>query len=495
MYRSRRHFVFFLEERGQLCRIKEPVRAELEITEIADRITKSGGPALLFENVIKIDGKKSDFPLLINAFGTWKRMAWALGVEDIEEIAVEIDGLIKTQPPSGLLDKLKMLPKLARFGSFLPKTVSSGPCQEIVQKEPDLRVLPSLKCWPGDGGPYITYPIVFTNDPDTGIRNVGTYRMQVFDQKTTAMHWQIHKGGSKHFQRYRELKKKIPVAVAIGGDPVYSYAATAPMPDNADELILAGFLRKKGVELVRCKTIEMEVPADADFVIEGFVDPSEPLVKEGPFGDHTGYYSLADDYPRFHVTAITHRKDPIYLTTIVGPPIQEDGFIGKASERIFLPLVRMTFPEIKDLCVPIETCFHNLAIVSIKKQYPGHAKKIMHSLWGTGQLMFSKCIIAVDEDVNVQNLPEVAWRVSNNIDARRDVIFAEGPVDALDHAAPQFAYGSKMGIDATRKWKEEGFTREWPEVLRMSEEVKKRVDEIWTKLGIFSLRLPRNTIS
>ncbi len=495
MYQSLRSFVQFLEERGTLVRIKEPVSADLEITEIADRTTKSGGPALLFENVVKMDGKKSDFPLLINAFGTWKRMAWGLGVEEVEEISREIDGIIKTQPPSGLLDKLKMLPRLAKFGSFLPKTVSSGPCQEVVLPEPDLSILPYLKCWPGDGGPYITYPIVFTNDPDTGIRNVGTYRMQVFDRKTTGMHWQIHKGGSKHFQRYRELKEKIPVAVAIGGDPAISYSATAPMPDNTDELILTGFLRKKAVELVRCKTIEMEVPADSDFVIEGYVDPTEPLVREGPFGDHTGYYSLADDYPLFHVTAITHRKDPIYLTTIVGPPIQEDGFIGKASERIFLPLVRMTFPEIKDLCVPIETCFHNLAIVSIKKQYPGHAKKIMHSLWGTGQLMFSKCIVVVDEEVNVQNLAEVAWRVSNNIDARRDVIFAEGPVDALDHAAPQFAYGSKMGIDATRKWKEEGFNREWPEVLRMSPEVKKRVDELWTRFGISSRRSPRNTTS
>ncbi|MBI4374134.1 MAG: UbiD family decarboxylase, partial [Deltaproteobacteria bacterium] len=298
------------------------------------------------------------------------------------------------------------------------------------------------------------------------------------------MHWQIHKDGARHAQKYRELKKKIPVAVCLGGDPCYGYAATAPLPSNVDELILAGFLRKKGVELIKCRTVDMEVPSDVDFVIEGYVDPAEPLVKEGPFGDHTGYYSLADDYPLFHVTAITHRKGPIYPTIIVGPPIQEDGWIGKASERIFLPLIKMTFPEICDLCVPVETCFHNLAIVSIKKQYPGHAKKIMHSIWGTGQMMFSKCIIVVDEDVNVQNLAEVAWRVSNNIDARRDIIFSEGPVDALDHAAPQFAYGSKMGIDATRKLKEEGFSRDWPEVLKMSPEVKKRVDELWKKMGI-----------
>jgi 4-hydroxy-3-polyprenylbenzoate decarboxylase len=484
MFESLRQFIAFLEERKQLVRIQEPVKADLEITEITDRVTKAGGPALLFENVVKVDGSKSDFPLLINAYGTWKRMAWALGVEDVEEIASEIDALIKTAPPSSFFEKLRMLPKLAKIGSFLPKTVAKGACQDVVLPEPDLSILPYLKCWPGDGGPFITLPVVITKDPDTGIRNVGTYRMQVFDRKTTGMHWQIHKGGSKHFQRYKELNRKIPVAVCLGGDPVLGYAATAPMPDNFDELMLAGFIRKKAVEMVKCRTIDLEVPADADFVLEGYVDPSEPLVMEGPFGDHTGYYSLADLYPLFHVTAVTHRKDPVYPTTIVGPPLQEDGFLGKATERIFLPLVKMTFPEIKDMHLPIETCFHNLAIVSIKKQYPGHAKKIMHSFWGTGQLMFTKCLIVVDEDVNVQNLAEVAWRVSNNIDAERDVIFAEGPVDALDHAAEQFAYGSKMGIDATKKWKEEGFQREWPEVLKMSREVQKRIDDIWNKLGI-----------
>ncbi len=484
MYRSLHQFVSFLEERKNLVRIQEPVKADLEITEITDRVTKSGGPALLFENVVKVDGRRSDFPVLINTYGTWKRMAWALGVENVEEIAQEIEALIKTEPPTSLIDKLKMLPKLAKLGSFLPKNVSRGTCQEVVMTDPDLSILPYLKCWPGDGGPFITLPVVLTKDPETGIRNVGTYRMQFFDGKKAAMHWQIHKGGSKHFQRSQELKKKIPVAVCLGGDPVYGYAATAPMPDNFDELLLAGFIRKKPVELVKCRTIDMEVPADCDFVIEGYVDPTEPLVTEGPFGDHTGYYSLADDYPLFHVTAITHRKDPIYPTIIVGPPLQEDGFMGKASERIFLPLIKTTFPEIRDMHLPIETCFHNLAIVSIKKQYPGHAKKIMHSFWGTGQLMFTKCLIVVDEDVNVQDLREVAWRVSNNIDARRDVVFSEGPVDALDHAADQFAYGSKMGIDATRKWKEEGFQREWPEVIRMSPEVKKRIDEIWNKLNV-----------
>ncbi len=487
MYKSLQDFVKFLEERKELLRIAEPIKADLEITEITDRVTKAGGPALLFENVIKVDGTRSEFPILINAYGTWKRMAWALGVEDVEEIAREIEDLIKTQPPSGLLEKFRMLPKLAKIGSYMPKKVSKGACQDVVHTDPDLSIIPYLKCWPDDGGPYITLPAVVSKDPDTGIRNVGTYRIQIFDKKTCGMHWQIHKGGSKHFQRYKELKQKIPVAVCLGGDPALAYAGTAPMPDNFDEFMLAGFLRKKAVEMVPCKTIDLEVPADCDFVIEGYVDPEEPLVMEGPFGDHTGYYSLADLYPKFHVTAITHRRDPIYSTIIVGPPLQEDGFLGKATERIFLPLIKMTFPEIHDMHLPIETCFHNLAIVSIKKQYPGHAKKIMHSFWGTGQLMFTKALIIVDEDVNVQDLKEVAWRVSNNIDAKRDFVFAEGPVDALDHAADQFAYGSKLGIDATRKWKEEGFTREWPEVVRMSPEVKTRVDgmsEIWRKLGI-----------
>lgn len=483
MYNSLRHFVDFLASKGQLVRITEQVRAELEITEITDRVTKAGGPALLFENVITVHGEKSQFPLLINTYGTWQRMAWALGVEDIEQIAHEIDEILKTQPPSGFLDKLMMLPKLARLGSYLPKSVKSGACQQVVRETVDLSILPYLKCWPLDGGPYITYPVVMTKDPESGIRNVGTYRMQVFDKQTTGMHWQIHKGGSKHFQRYRELKKKIPVAVILGGDPVYGYAATAPLPDNIDEMILAGFIRKQGVEMVPCKTIDMEVPADADFVLEGYVDPTEPLVKEGPFGDHTGYYSLADDYPLFHVTAITHRKDAIYPTTIVGPPLQEDGFIGKASERIFLPLIKTTFPEVRDMHLPIEACFHNLVIVSLKKQYPGHAKKIMHSFWGMGQLMFSKCIIVVDEDVDVQNLGEVTWRVATHIDPKRDIIFAEGPLDALDHSADAFAYGSKMGIDATTKWKEEGFTREWPPLIKMSDDVKKKIDKIWSSLS------------
>jgi 4-hydroxy-3-polyprenylbenzoate decarboxylase len=483
-YSSLQSFIEFLEERKNLVRITHPVKADREITEITDRVTKAGGPALLFDNVIKLDGTPSEYPLLINAYGTAERMAWALGVDHVETIASELKELLHMQPPDGLWEKLKMLPKLAQFAKFPPKKVSSGACQELQQEEINLSALPVLNCWPEDGGPFITLPCVYTKHPDTGIRNVGTYRMQVFDQKTTGMHWQIHKGGSQHFLRYKELGKKIPVAVAIGGDPVMLYAATAPMPDNVDELVLAGFIRKKPVQLVPCKTIDMEVSADADFVIEGYVDPTEDLVSEGPFGDHTGYYSLADQYPQFHVTAITHRKKPIYHTTIVGPPLQEDGFIGQATERIFLPLLQMTFPEIVDMHIPIDTCFHNLAIVSIKKQYPGHTRKLMHSLWGMGQLMFSKMIVIVDPDVDVHNLQEVAWRAANNIDPRRDFMFTEGPLDALDHSADKFAFGSKVGIDATSKTTEEGHLREWPKPIKMDERTIKQIDSIWQQLGI-----------
>lgn len=358
------------------------------------------------------------------------------------------------------------------------------PCQEVVIDPPNLYRLPIPKCWPGDGGPYITLGNVITKDPETGIRNVGLYRIQIFDEKTTAMHWQIHKVGSRHFDKYKEIKKKIDVAVFLGGDPVLTYAGSAPLPDMMDEILFAGFLRKKGFEMVKCKTIDLEVPADADFVIEGFVDPTESPVKEGPFGDHTGYYSLTDNYPLFHVTAITHRKEAIFPSTIVGPPPMEDAYLGKATERIFLPLLRTTFPEIVDMHLPIEGAFHNLAIVSIKKGYPGHARKIMHSLWGTGQLMFTKCVVVVDHDVNVQNLKEVTWHLTANLDPKRDFLFSEGATDALDHASPTFGVGSKIGIDGTRKWKDEPGCREWPDVIQMSPEVKTKIDALWTKLGI-----------
>lgn len=478
-FRSLSDFVLFLEERKQLVRIREKVSPRLEITEIADRVVKGEGPALLFENV-----EGSDFPLLINALGTEKRMAWALGVKRLDALAKELGNLIRTQPPQRLMDKIKMVPKLAQVAKFLPQYVKHGPCQQVIMDPPDLSKLPILKCWPQDGGKFITFGLVFTKDPDNHVRNIGIYRMQVLDNKSTAMHWQMHKTGRRHFERYKELGQKMPVAVAIGGDPALTWAACAPMPDGIDECLLAGFVRKSPVRLVPAMTQELHVPADADFILEGYVDPEEAFVTEGPFGDHTGYYTPQEPFPKFHITALTHRQQPIYFTTVVGIPPMEDGPMGKAVERIFLPLLQMTFPEVKDMNVPAVACFHNLAVVAIKKHYPGHARKIMHSLWGMGQMMTNKCLIVVDHDVDVQNLYEVAWRVSNNIDAKRDVVFVDGPVDHLDHAAPHQFVGSKMGIDATRKWLEEEHYRPWPEDIRMDSKVKAKVDVLWKNLGI-----------
>ncbi len=479
-YNSLADFVQFLENKRQLKIISVEVNPILEITEIADRAVKDSGPALLFENV-----KGSRFPLLINAFGSYQRMAWSLGVDHLDEIAKQIRELLRSQPPSTFVEKLKMLPKLFQLSSYAPKTVGHGTCQDVVLTgdDVDLDIMPIMKCWPDDAERYFTLPLVITKDPDTGIRNVGMYRMQVFDKKTTGMHWQIHKVGARHYRRHCELNARMPVAVTIGGDPANTYASTAPMPDPFDEFLLSGFLRKKAVELVRCKTIDLEVPADSDFVLEGYVDPGE-LRTEGKFGDHTGFYSLEEDYPVFHITAITHKKDPIYFSTIVGKPPMEDAYMGKATERLFLPLIQMTIPEIVDINMPIEGVFHNIAIVSIKKQFPGHAQKVMYGLWGLGQMSFAKCIMVVDEDVDVQNLKEVTWRVGNNIDPRRDTIFVDGPVDALDHASQKPCMGSKIGIDATKKLPEEGFTRRWPDVIKMSDDVKKKIDEIWKDLGI-----------
>ncbi|MFQ5684539.1 MAG: menaquinone biosynthesis decarboxylase [Candidatus Binatia bacterium] len=478
-YNSLQEFVQVLEQRGELKRITYPVKPELEITEIADRVMKNGGPALLFENVV---GKK--IPVLINAFGSAKRMALALGVEAIEEIAREIDRLTQTKPPGSLWEKLRMLPEMAHLAAIAPKVVKEGACQEVIQQNPDLNALPVLTCWPGDGGPFITLPMVISREPYKGNRNVGLYRMQLFDNHTTAMHWHLHKVGARHFQRQRGQKGRMELAACLGGDPALIYAATAPLPDQIDELLFTGFLRKKRLELVKAITVDVDVPANSDIVIEGYIDPSEPLRKEGPFGDHTGFYSLADDYPAFHVTCITHKKDPIYPTTIVGRPPMEDAYLGKASERIFLPLLRLTFPEIVDMNLPVHGVFHNLAIVSIKKEYPAQARKIMHGLWGMGQMMFTKIIIVVDHDVNVHDPAEVTWIVGNHIDPKRDILFVEGPVDILDHAAPLMGYGSKVGIDATRKWKSEGFDREWPGPIVMDETTKKYIDSIWEKLGI-----------
>lgn len=478
-YNSLSEFIQVLEREGELKRIAHPVRPELEITEIADRVMKAGGPALLFENVV---GRQ--IPVLINAFGSTKRMALALGVNDIEAHAGEIAKLIQTRPPKSFKDKFQLLGELIKLAGIPPKIVSDGACREVVHREPDLSLLPVLTCWPGDAGPFITLPMVFSKDPAKGTRNVGLYRMQVFDQRTTGMHWHPHKVGARHFQRQKETSGRLELAACLGGDPAMIYAATAPLPDQIDEILFAGFLRKKSVELVKGMTVNVEVPANSDIVIEGYVDPMEPLRREGPFGDHTGFYSLADEYPVFHVTCITHRKNPIYPTTIVGRPPMEDAYLGKATERLFLPLVRVTLPEIVDMNLPIHGVFHNLAIVSIQKEYPAHARKVMHALWGLGQMMFTKTLMVVDHDVNVHDLAEVTWVVGNHIDPKRDLVFVDGPVDVLDHAAPQLGYGSKVGIDATRKWRGEGFEREWPDPIVMDEKTKKYIDSIWNKLGL-----------
>jgi 4-hydroxy-3-polyprenylbenzoate decarboxylase len=478
-YNSLLQFVEVLSQEGELHRVTYPVRAELEITEIADRVMKSGGPALLFENVV---GK--NIPVLINAFGSTKRMALALGVRDIEDIAGEIGKLIQTKPPKSFKDKVRLAGELLKLAGIPPKIVNDGACREVIQREPDLNILPALTCWPGDAGPFITLPMVFSKDPVNGTRNVGLYRLQIFDQRTTGMHWHLHKIGARQFHRQRVTNGRFELAVCLGGDPTMIYAATAPLPDQIDEILFSGFLRKKSVELIKCLTVDIEVPANSDIVIEGYVDPSEPLRREGPFGDHTGFYSLADDYPVFHVTCITHRKAPIYPTTIVGRPPMEDAFLGKATERIFLPLLRVTLPEIVDMNLPIHGVFHNLAIISIKKEYPAHARKVMHALWGLGQMMFTKILIVVDHDVNVHDLAEVTWIAGNHIDPKRDTVFVEGPVDVLDHAAPFLGYGSKIGIDATRKWPGEGFDREWPDPIVMDDRTKEYVDSIWEKLGL-----------
>ncbi|MFH1563143.1 MAG: menaquinone biosynthesis decarboxylase [Nitrospirota bacterium] len=474
-YKSLHEFIEELERVGELKRIKTKVSPILEITEITDRVCKNQGPALLFEEV-----EGYSIPVLINAFGSMERMAKALGVNDINNLAAEIESLIKPEIPDTFIDKLKLIPKVSQLASFFPKKVSTGLCKEVTKDNLDF--LPILKCWPEDGGRFLTLPIVITKNPQTEIRNLGMYRMQVYDSKTTGMHWHPHKVGAKHYQLYKELGEKMPVAVCLGGDPAITYAATAPLPDDIDELLFAGFLRKKPVEIVPCETIDLEVPANSEFVIEGYVDPQEEWRCEGPFGDHTGYYSLEDNFPVFHITGITHRKNPIYPATIVGKPPMEDCFMAKATERIFLPLIKLILPEIIDINLPIEGVFHNLALVSIKKSYPGQAKKVMHALWGLGQLMFTKIIVVVDENVDVQNGQEVIWRMGNNVDPMRDFVFVEGPVDTLDHAAPYSGFGSKVGIDATRKLKEEGFNRPWPEEIKMSKEVKKKIDSIWHEL-------------
>jgi 4-hydroxy-3-polyprenylbenzoate decarboxylase len=403
-------------------------------------------------------------------------------VKALDGLAKEIDELATPKIPGGLLDAMKMLPMVNRLRDLMPKTVSSAPCQEVVRKDGTLDELPILKCWPEDGGRYVTLPLVFTRDPESGARNIGTYRMQVYDGRTTGMHWQRHKGGAQHHRVAERLGTRLPVAVALGADPATTYAATAPMPEGLDELMLAGFLRRGRVELVKCVTVDLEVPANAQIVLEGYVDSGERR-QEGPFGDHTGFYSHVDDYPVFHLTCVTQRKRPVYLTTIVGIPPMEDYYLGKASERIFLPLIRKTLPEIVDMHFPAAGIFHNLVFVSIDKRYPGHARKIMNAFWGLGQLMFSKTIIVVDKDVNVQNEAEVAWIVGTHYDPQRDIQFTRGPVDDLEDASDLPAFGSKMGIDATRKWSSEGFTRPWPKRIATTEQAGRKAEAIWEKIG------------
>jgi 4-hydroxy-3-polyprenylbenzoate decarboxylase len=524
-YNDLREWITALERAGELRRIRTEVDPVLEIAEITDRVSKSqdkngvfGGPALLFEKP-----RGSDIPVLINQFGSERRMRMALKVDSLGEVADRIRQFMDVKSPQGFLDKVKMLPMLAEMGKFFPKTVSTGPCKENIRRDNfSLSHLPILQCWPKDAGRFITLPCVVTRDPNTSKRNVGMYRMQVYDDKTTGMHWQRQKVAAEHyremlrrgaagqgdpiFQRrgdvgrpssvdimartsggsvvpYGELPKgRMDVAVAIGTDPALTFSAIVPAPPDIEEYLIAGFLRQSPVELVKCETVDLEVPAASEMVLEGYVNLDE-LRTEGPFGDHTGFYSLDDLYPVFHLTCVTHRNNPIYATTIVGKPPQEDAYMGKAVERIFLPLMRLTIPELVDVNLPIEGVFHNLMVVSIRKSYPGQARKVMNAIWSLGQAMFTKCILVVDEDVDVQNIGEVTLKALNNIDPERDIQFTLGPVDSLDHASRLPNYGSKMGIDATRKWSTEGFSRPWPDEIAMDRKTKALVDSKWKSLA------------
>jgi 4-hydroxy-3-polyprenylbenzoate decarboxylase len=525
---SFRDFVNALDAAGELKRFSQPVATELEITEIADREMKlpGGGKALLFEKPT-VNGVVSPFPVAINTLGSHKRMAMSMGAESVDEVANELGALMKAKPPTSFKEAIKLLSLALDLRHAKPKTVKSGSCKDVVHRfdaaagrsqmadggkpnsqlptpvsspanlpsiggaiqlpptsptPPTLLNLPVLKCWPLDGGRFITLPCVVTRDPDTGERNLGMYRIQIYDDKTTGMHWQLQKVAARHGRRYYERGERMPVAIFIGGDPMFPFAATAPLPDGLDEFLLAGYLRKKSVELVKCETNDLEVPANADFVIEGYIDPTEPLRDEGPFGDHTGYYTLPEPYPVFHVTAITHRKDAVYPATIVGIPPMEDFYIGGASVKLFLPIFKMNFPEIVDIALPAEGVFHNLVFVSIKKTYPMQAYKIMHGLWGMGQMMFTKFIVVVDADVNVHNTSEVLFHLTANTDPQRDSIFTKGPSDVLDHATSEIAIGSKMGIDATKKIPGEGFKRVWPPLIKMDEAVKAKVEKLFKKI-------------
>ncbi len=533
-YDDLRDWIQALDRAGELKRIRTEADPILEIAEIADRVSKSkdkdkdqqgtvGGKALLFENLKGYPGSQ----LLINQFGSARRMRLALEVDSLDEIADRIRGFMDVKSPQGFLDKVKMLPMLAEMGKFFPKTVATGPCKEVIKRDNfSLLDFPILQCWPKDGGRFITLPCVITRDPKTGKRNVGMYRMQIYDERTTGMHWQRQKVAAEHYRDHMRNAAaarnvgtgappfasfakggnaaavdimarssggamlaegdrpsgKMEVAVAIGTEPALTFSAIVPAPPDVEEFIIAGFLRQKPVELVKCETVDLEVPAHAEIILEGYVNLDE-LRTEGPFGDHTGFYSLEDEYPVFHVTCVTHRKDPIYATTVVGKPPQEDAWMGKAVERIFLPLMKLTIPELVDINLPIEGVFHNLMLVSIRKSYPGQARKVMNAIWSLGQAMFTKCIIVVDEDVDVQDIADVTLKVLNHIDPERDIQFTMGPVDSLDHAARLANYGSKMGIDATRKWSTEGFARPWPDEIVMDAKTRALVDGKWKALA------------
>lgn len=505
-FASFRDWVDRLDRAGELRRVRDPVATELEITALADREMKrpGGGQALLIERPT-IAGVESPFPVAINTLGSWRRMALSMGAESVEAVAAELGGLMKAKPPTSVREAMRLLGTAFELRHARPKRVRSGPCKEVIRKFdapatrtepwppapevltggrgrplPTLLDLPILQCWPMDGGRFVTLPCVVTQDPDTGERNVGMYRIQVYDDRTTGMHWQLQKVGARHGRRYYETGTRMPVAVFLGGDPMFPFAATAPLPDGLDEFLLAGYLRRKSVELVKCETVDLEVPAEADVVIEGYVDPREPLREEGPFGDHTGYYTLPEPYPVFHVTAITHRRDAVYPATIVGIPPMEDFYIGGASVKLFLPVFRMNFPEIVDIALPAEGVFHNLVFVSIRKTYPMQAYKIMHGLWGMGQMMFTKYLVVVDDDVDVHNTSEVLFRLCANTDPQRDCLFSRGPADVLDHATTEIARGTKLGIDATRKLAGEGFHRPWPPLIRMDPAIREKIDRLFS---------------
>ncbi len=479
--KNMQQFIRALESAGELKRITVEVDPNLEITEIADRMSKSpgGGPALFFENV-----KGSSFPLLINAYGSYKRMQMALMCNSFDEIADKIEARMKIKPPGNLKEKIGMLFSLKEMAGVIPKKVKRGACQQQVFEKggPLLDMLPILTCWPHDGGPFITLPLVITKDPDTGIQNMGMYRMHKYDNETTGMHWQYNKDGNRHFDKYKNRNQPIEVAVALGGAPVVTYSATAPLPPDVNELMLAGFINNNSIEIVKAKTVDLYVPAESDFVIEGYVNPDEERI-EGPFGDHTGFYSPADMYPVFHVTCITCKNDAVYPATIVGKPPMEDCYMAKATERIFLPVLKMVVPEIVDMELPMEGVFHNCALISIDKKYPGQAKKVINALWGLGQMSSTKFIVIFDKDLDLKDSPTVVWKLLNNVDPKRDILFSEGPLDALDHSASYPNFGGKMGIDATRKTREEGMGRDWPDEINMSAHIIEQVSQRWKEYG------------